>query len=113
MLQRKRDRASELEEIRSKTRHVIKKFEVPETRPPVGTALRNRMISLAINHIGIAFPLSIQSGLGTSPATPDPRHDTAPVPAFLFSIASLSFATQREESGSARISNFAFQFVPL
>lgn len=113
MLQRKRDRALELEEIRSKTRHVIQKFEGPETKPPVGAAFRNRMMSLAIEHIGIAFPLSVQPNVGTSPISRNPRHDTEPVPAFLFSIASLSFATQREESGSAKMSNFAFHFVPL
>lgn len=112
MLQRKKDRAMELKEIRSKTRHVIKTFEGPESRAPVASAFRNRMISLGIEHIGIAFPLSIQASLGSSPTTPSPRHDSEPVPAFLFSIASLSFATLREESGSARISNFAFQFAP-
>lgn len=112
MHQRKRDRALELEEIRSKTRHVIQKFEGMEDRPPVGAAFRNRMISFAVERIGIAFPLSIQASLGSSPTT-SPRHDTEPVPAFLFSIESLSFATQREESGSAKMSNFAFQFIPL
>lgn len=112
MLQRKRDRALELEGMRTKTRHVIKKFEGPETRTPVGTAFRNRIISMAIEDIGIAFPLSIQSSLGSSPATPSAQPDIGPVPAFLFSIASFSFATQREESGNARIAKFAFQFVP-
>ncbi|KAF8320822.1 hypothetical protein DL93DRAFT_2163795 [Clavulina sp. PMI_390] len=112
MLQRKRDRAAELAEIKDKTRHVIRKFEGPEPRAATGNAFRNRMISFAVENIGIAFPLSIQTSLATSPIGAASHHNVEPVPAFLFSISSLSFASQREESGSARMSNFAFQFVP-
>jgi protein CSF1 len=110
MLQRKRDRALELEEIRSKTRHVIKTFEGPAVHARPHSAFRNRIISLAVEQIGIAFPLTIQVNDGPAPLF---KHDRGAVPAFLFSIVSLGFATQREESGNAEISNFAFQFVPM
>jgi hypothetical protein len=112
MLQRKRDRALELEEMRSKTRHVIKTFEGPAVHAPPRSAFRNRIISLVVERIGIAFPLSIQANDESTSKAPSLQHDREPIPAFLFSIASLSFATQREESGNARISKFAFQFVP-
>lgn len=107
MLQRKQDRSLELEEIRSKTRHVIRKFEDSETPVNQTTPFQNRILSLNIQEIGIAFPLSEQidieyNGVGAS----------SPVAAFLFSIESMRFATQREESGTARIMGFAFQFVP-
>jgi hypothetical protein len=106
MTQRKRDRAIELQEMRNKTRHVIRKFEDPGTRSRQVTPFRNRVISLNIQEIGIAFPLS------TRQDTIQSKWDTTAVPAFLFSIASMKFATQREESGMARIANCAFQFVP-
>ena len=112
MLQRKRDRALELEGIRSKTRHVIKTFEGPTVHEPPHSPFRNRIMSLAVERIGIAFPLMGQADDGSASTAPFRQHDKEPVPAFLFSIASLRFATQREESGNARISDFAFQFVP-
>ena len=112
MLQRKRDRALELAEMRSKTRHVIKTFEGPAARVRPRSAFRNRIISLEVERIGIAFPLSIQANGVPTSAPPVRRLDNEPVPAFLISIVSLSFATQREESGNARMSHFAFQFVP-
>lgn len=69
-------------------------------------------MSLAVERIGIAFPLMVQADDGSALTVLFRQHDKEPVPAFLFSIASLRFATQREESGNAQISEFAFQFVP-
>lgn len=107
MLQRKRDRVLELEEIRSKTRHVIRRFEGAEPPTVQTTPFQNRVISIDIQEIGIAFPLSEQLDIKYSGKGP-----SSPVAAFLFSIESMLFATQREESGTARIVGVAFQFVP-
>jgi len=115
MLQRKEDRALELKEIRNKTRHVLKTFEDPEPREKRATAFQNRIVSVSIKRIGIAFPFNPHQTDVKAPSQPsfiNSQKAFKGVPAFLFSIESLLFKTQREERGFAKVKNFAFQFVP-
>lgn len=110
--QRRKHRAVELEELRSSTQRVW------ETDDPVAgerlaepatlSWLDDRLVSLRVNSVGFAFPLARQDGDTTSVlASVRPT-----VPAFLFSIETVDFSTQRYETGKASIQDAAAQFVP-
>lgn len=111
MLDRKEKRAAELAEFKEKTKSVLRSFEIkvkdvePEDRP---TWLIDYIIDLTVENIGVAFPLTLDQGLEL-PQTGS--HDSTPVRAFLFSIRSLVFGTQRGETGQAIMKGFSFQFV--
>lgn len=64
--------------------------------------------ALAIHNIGVAFPLAFDQ---TVQLPRSGSRDDSEVRAFLFSIRSLVFGTQRGESGQATMKGFAFQFV--
>lgn len=65
-------------------------------------------IALGIHNIGVAFPLAFDE---TVQLPRSGSRDDSEVRAFLFSIKSLVFGTQRGESGQATMKGFAFQFV--
>ncbi len=67
------------------------------------------VIGIVIKNVGIAFPLAHDSSLQLPRAG---SQDTATVRAFLFSIKSIVFGTQRGESGEITMVGFSFQFVP-
>ncbi|KAJ7287460.1 hypothetical protein C8J57DRAFT_1431026 [Mycena rebaudengoi] len=108
---RKEQRAIELAAFKDKAQSILKTFEVPvhdvqvEEKP---SWLNAYVINMSIHNIGVAFPLTHdqnleipETGTGASPA----------VPAFLFSIKSIKFGTQRGESGEAKMQGLSFQFV--
>src|SRR5690349_7109903 len=109
MLQRKEQRASELEEIKKKTQRVIQTFEGPP-KSGIHSPFDNMIVSIDIRRIGIAFPLTLDKSV----SDPSLRNSNAnrDVPAFLFSIKSVEFVTRRSETGHAKMVDFAFQFVP-
>ncbi|KAG8749294.1 hypothetical protein FRC11_011464, partial [Ceratobasidium sp. 423] len=117
MLSRQEQRATELEEIRRKTRQVMRTLENsdhPHSVRETKTFLDNRKIEFTVKDIGIVFPLTLQDDLmlpqmGSSIISP---LSPSSVPAFLISLRSVSFATQRYETGQAKIDAFSFQFVP-
>jgi hypothetical protein len=117
MLSRQEQRASELEEVRRKTRRVMRTLESnehPYTVAETKTFLDNRKIEFTVRDIGIAFPLTLQDDLmlpqmGSSTITP---LSPSSVSAFLISLSSISFVTQRYETGQAKLEAFSFQFVP-
>ena len=68
--------------------------------------LEGRCVELTMTNFGAAFPLTLnQSGI--------PKNDSGEtaVKAFLFSIKSLRFQTQRGETSQAVMRGFSFQFV--
>ncbi|KAI0663325.1 hypothetical protein C8Q70DRAFT_1102776 [Cubamyces menziesii] len=110
VLVRKEERASELEEFKEKTRSLMKTLDVKigEQSAAEKSLLELYTVSLVINNIGVAFPLSLARDLQM------PRsgsHDDSAVRAFLFSIKRLSFGSHLGENGQASVTNFAFQFV--
>ncbi|KAG9119662.1 hypothetical protein FRC07_005207, partial [Ceratobasidium sp. 392] len=117
MLSRQEQRAHELEEVRRKTRRVMRTLESsdhPYAAKETKTFLDNRKIEFTVKDIGIAFPLTLQDDLmlpqmGSSIITP---LSPSSVPAFLISLSSISFVTQRYETGQAKLVAFSFQFVP-
>ncbi|KAF8678264.1 fermentation associated protein [Rhizoctonia solani] len=117
MLSRQEQRAAELEEIRRKTRQVMRTLEHndhPHSIRETKTFLDNRKIEFTVKDIGIVFPLTLQDDLmlpqmGSSIISP---FSPSSVPALLISLSSVSFVTQRYETGQAKIQEFSFQFVP-
>ncbi|KAG8747816.1 hypothetical protein FRC10_011261 [Ceratobasidium sp. 414] len=117
MLSRQEQRAQELEEVRRKTRQVMRTLEFgerPYAEKETKTFLDNRKIEFTVKDVGIAFPLTLQDDLmlpqmGSSIITP---LTPSSVSAFLISLSSISFVTQRYETGQAKLAAFSFQFVP-
>ncbi|KAG8914693.1 hypothetical protein FRC00_011419 [Tulasnella sp. 408] len=117
MLLRKEQRAAELAEIRKKGRLLRTKLErEPSTMEVVNPSswLDEQIVDIEILSTGIAIPLS-----GDENVRPiHPRsHNAAPlvpttVKAFLFSISSITFSSQRYQKGDLSIREFALQFVP-
>jgi hypothetical protein len=107
MLLRQEVRFKEVEEIKNKTQRVMMTLDLPSLQKEEPRSwLDNRVISVNVESIGIAFPLTMQDDVGFSETI------STSTPAFLFSISSIVFATQRDETGNAQMLDFAFQFVP-
>ncbi|KAJ7579122.1 hypothetical protein C8J56DRAFT_337033 [Mycena floridula] len=111
MLERKEQRAKELAAFKLKTQSILKTFETKikttETDDPTSW-LNHYVIDLSIHNIGVAFPLTLSQDLQLPKSG---SQDCEAVRAFLFSIKSLQFSTQRGETGEATMSDFSFQFV--
>jgi hypothetical protein len=110
MIDRKERRAAELAEFKEKAKSIMRSFEVKvnDAEPKKSTWLSEHTIDLLIRNIGVAFPLALDQDLEL-PQTGS--HDSSAVRAFLFSVKSLVFATQRGETGQAVMKGFSFQFV--
>jgi len=111
MLEHKERRAAELKEFKEKTKSVMRTFEVKVQDTEFqekSTWLSEHTINLIIKNIGVAFPLALDQDIEL-PQTGS--HDSSAVRAFLFSIKSLVFGTQRGETGQAIMKRFSFQFV--
>ena len=97
----------EITALKEKTKKVLKTFEatpngpLPDHSPPW---ISTTTINFQVTNIGVAFPLE-------GPLV-DLEEKTSSVRAFLFSIRSLVFVSQRGESGYATMQGFSFQFVP-
>jgi hypothetical protein len=111
MLDRKEQRSSELEAFKAKARIVMETFEVnlpDEVFEEKSQWIKKYNIELVISNIGVAFPLTLEQDVQL-PHSSNVHY--TPVPAFLFSIASITFGAQRGETGHANMKDFAFQFV--
>ncbi|KAJ6586994.1 hypothetical protein DFH09DRAFT_241649 [Mycena vulgaris] len=108
---RKEQRAIELAAFKEKAQSILKTFEVAVQDVQVkeqSSWLTSYVINLSIHNIGVAFPLTHDQNLQI-PQTG--TRDSAAVRAFLFSIKSIKFGTQRGESGEAKMQGLSFQFV--
>jgi len=111
MLDHKERRAAELEEFKEKTKSVMRSFEVKVNDADAkakSTWLSEHTVDLIIRNIGVAFPLALDQDLELLQIG---SHNSSAVRAFLFSIKSLVFGTQRGETGQAVMKGFSFQFV--
>ncbi|EJD45633.1 hypothetical protein AURDEDRAFT_165486 [Auricularia subglabra TFB-10046 SS5] len=116
MLAQAEKRAAEIAEIRSKTKKILRAWDIRprNVKAQEPSALfDNRVITLTVSNLGVAFPLSHDGDIALQEMD---RHasisfTTSAVPAFLFSIESMEFRTKRYEAGAATITGFAFQFV--
>ncbi|KAJ7703124.1 hypothetical protein B0H17DRAFT_922585 [Mycena rosella] len=108
---RKEQRAIELAAFKEKAQSILKTFEVAVQDVPVkeqSSWLKSYVINLSVHNIGVAFPLTHDENLEI-PQTG--TRDSTAVRAFLFSIKSIHFGTQRGESGEAKMQGLSFQFV--
>ncbi|KAJ7096249.1 hypothetical protein C8R44DRAFT_371827 [Mycena epipterygia] len=108
---RKEQRAIELAAFKEKAQSILKTFEVAVQDVKVkeqSSWLKSYVINLSIYNIGVAFPLTHDETLKI-PQTGS--RDSTAVRAFLFSIKSIKFGTQRGESGEAKMQGLSFQFV--
>ena len=111
MLDRQERRATEMAEFKEKTKNFMRTFEAKATDiKPTDKSdwLSNHTVELTVLNIGVAFPLSLNHGLQLPHSS---NVNATTVKAFLFSIKSLKFATQRGETGQALMEGFSFQFV--
>ncbi|KAJ7188161.1 hypothetical protein C8R46DRAFT_12137 [Mycena filopes] len=109
---RKEQRAVELAAFKEKAQSILKTFEVPVENVQVrdqSTWLKSYVINIAIYNIGVAFPLTRDESLEIRRSGGSANSNA--VKAFLFSIKSIKFGTQRGESGEAKMQGLSFQFV--
>lgn len=106
---RKEQRAAELGDFKEKAKKVMKTFNLNPRKSPLVQQekfLDNSIITISMENLGAAFPLNIErkqvSGL---------ESEKTVTKAFLLSIKSLKFQTQRGESGEALMKGFCCQFV--
>lgn len=111
MLDRKEQRAKELAAFKEKTQSILKTLEVRSRESDINQTswLDEYTIDLSIRNVGVAFPLTLDEDLEL-PSTGSKI--SSAVRAFLFSIESIEFDTQRGETGQINMKSFSFQFVP-
>jgi len=83
----------------------LRPVEAKKHKSSVATWLEQRTIIIDINNVGAAIPLTF--GIEGVSA----NGDSNAIPAFLFSVQSIIFRSQRGEAGNATVRKFAFQFV--
>ncbi|THH07232.1 hypothetical protein EW145_g3529 [Phellinidium pouzarii] len=107
VLMRKEQRALELNGFKEKARKVMKTFNV-NTRALAkqGAYFSSHTIQVSMLNLGVAFPLELNRS-----QAPEIGMDDAVTRAFLFTIKSFEFQTQRGQSGQALMKDFCFQFV--
>jgi hypothetical protein len=100
----------ELAAFKEKAKSVMRTFDINIKDTTVEetsrTWLSKYSINLAIRNVGAAFPLTLNQDIQVG------KRDAGVIRAFLFSIKSLDFDTQRDEGGQAVMKGFSFQFVP-
>jgi hypothetical protein len=107
MRKRKEQRATELSDIRFKTRSLLKTFEIEEGVQSMKKSkswLSDRDVKVQISGFGIAFPLE------GSELLPSPSN-SRDVRAFLVSISQITFVAEKAEFGKASLESLSFQFV--
>lgn len=106
MLERQERRSLELAAFKEKTRTILETFDVKvrDVQLEETTSwLHSYVLHVTIQNVGVAFPLS-NDDLQRQSAS-------AAVPAFLFSIRSITFSTTRGETGEATMKRLCLQFV--
>ncbi|KAG6332933.1 hypothetical protein ID866_6159 [Astraeus odoratus] len=111
MMTRRNQRAAELEAFKEKTRTILKTFEVHHQDPDVKehtSWLRKHSITVDVEKIGVAFPLSLEQSL--DPPMSRGRASSA-VRAILFTVRRIKFTAQRGEVGQMTTKELSLQFV--
>ncbi|KAL4073990.1 hypothetical protein J3A83DRAFT_4507268, partial [Scleroderma citrinum] len=111
LLVRRRQRATELEAFKQKTRTILKTFEAPRHDAGIeenASWLMKHSITVDVERIGVAFPLSFDQSLEFPGST---SHDIPAVRAFVFSVRRIRFNTQRGEIGYMTTKELSFQFT--
>lgn len=107
--QRQTSRRGEVEAIRERVIQTLEMAEKP-TDASTPSWLSTCVISLEAQSIGLAIPLS-DEGIPAAEGALRRGKSSQSRPAFLVTISSIKFATQRGSEGYARIVGLQFQFV--
>ncbi|KAF4621408.1 hypothetical protein D9613_000735 [Agrocybe pediades] len=109
MLERKEQRALQLAAFKEKAKNILNTFDVnTDVQLESKSWISNLVVAIGIENVGVAFPLTHDEEL----VLPDRKgKESSPVRAFLFSIKSIVFDTDRGESGKATMEHLSFQFV--
>ncbi|KDR75835.1 hypothetical protein GALMADRAFT_156774 [Galerina marginata CBS 339.88] len=110
LLERQEQRALELAAFKEKTRRILETFDVNvgDVQLEETSWINELTVNISIRSIGVAFPLTHDDEL----VLPQVKgQELPPVPAFLFSIKSIEFATNRGETGQAIMQRLSFQFI--
>uniref|UniRef100_D8QC92 Csf1 N-terminal domain-containing protein n=1 Tax=Schizophyllum commune (strain H4-8 / FGSC 9210) TaxID=578458 RepID=D8QC92_SCHCM len=111
IMQRQQERAQELAAFKEKTQTIMRTFDVKASTAEIKetpSLLSDYVLNVTVRNVGFAFPVIRDVDLELPQRG---RKKQNAVRAFLVSIKSLGFGTQRGESGQASIENFSFQFV--
>lgn len=106
---RKEQRALELHEFKAKARKVLSTFNVNPKATNLANEsgfMKDQSFIVLMTNFGLAFPLSHSKRQARSW-----NDGNSVTQAFLLSISSLEFETQRGESGEAHMKDFCSQFV--
>lgn len=107
---RKEKRAHDMSEFKEKTKNLLRTFEIAagNTQSETLSWLDKYVVEIAITNVGVAFPLALDQELRLPKSG---LRNPGAVRAFLLSVRSITFDTQRGESGRASMKGFSFQFV--
>ncbi|KAI0342100.1 hypothetical protein BDW22DRAFT_1358216 [Trametopsis cervina] len=109
---REEQRAQDLAEFKEKTRNLLRTLEITTESSQLQDSsiswVDQHSVDISVANIGIAFPLTLNQDVRNPPLSPT---DEGAVRAFLFSVKSITFNSQRAETGKASMKGFAFQFV--
>ncbi|TFK25683.1 hypothetical protein FA15DRAFT_334222 [Coprinopsis marcescibilis] len=111
MLDRQEQRAIELQAFKEKTQTILKTFDVKVGDVPLEETtswLEDYVVNVSVQNIGVAFPLMHDHEFDVGRIS----RESAPIKAFLFTIRSISFKTNRGETGDAFMQKLCLQFVP-
>ena len=108
---RKVKRAQDMAAFKEKTKSLLRSLDIAtgSSQPQTLSWFDQYTVDVFLANIGVAFPLTLDQEINI------PRsgvQDRGAVRAFLFSIKSITFGSQRGESGQACMKGFSFQFVP-
>jgi hypothetical protein len=111
MFERQEQRALELAAFKAKAQTILQTFDVNvgDVQLEKASWLDNLIISILIQNVGVAFPLTHDEDLQIPRSK---SKESLAVRAFLFSIKAIDFTATRGETGQATMSRLCFQFVP-
>ena len=112
MLERQEQRSLELAAFKEKTQSILRTFDVNvrDDELKQSSWISDCIITISIQDVGVAFPLSHDEGL-EFPRTKSKIQESSAVGAFLLSIKSIEFGTHHGETGRAVMQRLSFQFV--
>lgn len=110
LLDRQEQRSLELAAFKEKTEHILRTFDVNigDIQLKKTPWINDLMISISVNNIGVAFPLTYDEAFDLS------HHEnkkSVATRAFLFSVKSIKFESHRGETGHAIVQYLSFQFI--
>lgn len=106
---RRSSRGQDIEALQSR---VVQTLDIKEADKASPSWLSTCVLSVEAQSMGVAIPLSDEGVAGIAAVREKRRHKSAQSrPAFLVSLASVTFGAQKGSAGCARVSRFSANFV--